>query len=1037
MLQITVKVGIKYLLLGLVLCMCILQVDAQNYFGRNKPAYKTFEYEVYQTPHYDIYHYFDNDSILNYLALSSEQWYNIHQKVFKDTFKTRNPIIFYANHLDFQQTNAIFGTIGVGTGGVTEALKNRVIMPVTESRAQTDHVLGHEMVHAFQYHSLLQGDSLSLYDVGNIPLWMVEGMAEYLSIGSVDAHTAMWMRDALLSDDFPSLSDLNNTAKYFPYRYGHSFWAFITKLYGDTIIEPLLNATARAGYNAALQKVVGEDAETVSNMWKIATKNHFWKMMPDSTDKTFGEKRIGRENSGNINIAPSISPNGEYIAFYSESEGLSVDLYLARAQNGEVIKRLTKKVRGGDIDAINFIESAGTWSPDSRKFAFVAQSKGKNKLIIVNTQNGDVISKNYLDSLQSFNNPAWHPHEDKLVLSVLHDGYSNLVLYDIKTKKHKWLTNTRYGNLQPNWSSDGKKIVFSTDQPLPQKQKLSANQKKYTYNIGIYHLETGKSHLLNLFTGANNLNPLFARNDSSIMFLSDADGFRNMYEYVLPENQIYRKTTLYRGISGITMLAPAMALARETNQLVYNYYENGKYNIYLSALDSFPNEKITALKLDNKAAYLPPVTEEYKNIVDNALSNRPPLNYQYTDSFEWKPYHPKFMLDYLGNTGGGVGVSYSQFGTGVHGGVAAIFSDITGNNVLFTSAAINGEVVDFGAQVSYMNQKHRVTWGVSGSHIPYPVGYQGRDTALTINPTTNDTTFYDVTNLYLLRIFQSGGSAFAFYPFSRTRRLEFSAGANWYFYRLDIQSYRFVNGDLEEVTRDKNVRENVPPSYAVQNFDLAFVEDNSYFGIASPLRGHRYRAQVSKNIGSIQFYSLLLDFRKYFRVSPVTFAMRGYHYGRYNLKGRKGLLNPIFIGYPWFVRGYETTAFAMANNLDDNDVSLNDLSSNRFVVTNFEVRLPFTGPQKLSVIRSKFLFTELNAFFDAGYTFKSEDFTDSELPFYNDFTPTRNETLITSAGLSLRINIFGLLVIEPYYAFPFQLVAGQSGYFGINFISGW
>ena len=122
----------------------------------------------------------------------------------------------------FSKTNAISGSVGVGTGGVTEAFKNRVILPIAMTNQQTHHVVGHELVHAFQYNMILNGDSTNLRNLGNLPLWMVEGLAEYLSIGSVDAHTAMWMRDAVLHDDFPTFKQLNNP-KYFPYRYGQMF----------------------------------------------------------------------------------------------------------------------------------------------------------------------------------------------------------------------------------------------------------------------------------------------------------------------------------------------------------------------------------------------------------------------------------------------------------------------------------------------------------------------------------------------------------------------------------------------------------------------------------------------------------------------------------------------------------------------------------------------------------------------------------------------------------------------------------------------
>ena len=198
-----------------------LTSEAQ-YFGRNKPGYRPFKFEVRQTPNFEIYHYLKNDSLLNTLSVWSETWYNMHQKTFRDTFKIKNPVIFYNSHPDFQQTNTISDLIGSGTGGVTESLKNRVIMPVAASLAQTDHTLGHELVHAFQYNLLLNRDSSKNLSIKNVPLWMIEGMAEYLSLGSVDPHTAMWMRDALLNNDFPTLKQLSGSSKYFPYRYGHS-----------------------------------------------------------------------------------------------------------------------------------------------------------------------------------------------------------------------------------------------------------------------------------------------------------------------------------------------------------------------------------------------------------------------------------------------------------------------------------------------------------------------------------------------------------------------------------------------------------------------------------------------------------------------------------------------------------------------------------------------------------------------------------------------------------------------------------------------
>ena len=66
---------------------------------------------------------------------------------------------------------------------------------------------------------------------------MMEGMAEYLSIGKKDAYTAMWMRDAYLNHDIPSVRDLTESNKYFPYRYGEAFYSFIGSTYGPTTVD--------------------------------------------------------------------------------------------------------------------------------------------------------------------------------------------------------------------------------------------------------------------------------------------------------------------------------------------------------------------------------------------------------------------------------------------------------------------------------------------------------------------------------------------------------------------------------------------------------------------------------------------------------------------------------------------------------------------------------------------------------------------------------------------------------------------------------
>jgi hypothetical protein len=285
---VTILVG---LLFAVISFLAPQQASAQE-FGQNKVRYKNLDFKVFRTPHFEIYYYIDNEKLIKRFAQETELWYTLHQQVFRDTFRKANPIIIYADHPDFQQTTAIDGEIGVGTGGVTEGLKNRIVMPFMETNQTTRHVIGHEMVHAFQYHSLLDGDETQFSEIGNLPLWMIEGMAEYLSLGKKDAYTAMWMRDAYLNKDIPSIKDLTESNKYFPYRYGEAFWSFIGSTYGDTVIVPFFKNTARYGLDYGIRRTFGYNEKTLSSLWKTSIENAYKPLLKDSLQMPPGEKII-------------------------------------------------------------------------------------------------------------------------------------------------------------------------------------------------------------------------------------------------------------------------------------------------------------------------------------------------------------------------------------------------------------------------------------------------------------------------------------------------------------------------------------------------------------------------------------------------------------------------------------------------------------------------------------------------------------------------------------------------------------------------
>jgi len=1011
-------------IITVLLGMLLLTVNAAyaQYFGQNKPHYEIFDFEVYETPTFDIYHYLKNKDRLNELAQQCEHWHHLHQEVLKDTFQTKNPVIFYNDHADFQQTNTISGAVGVGTGGVTEAFKNRVIMPLAMSNEQTHHVLGHEMVHAFQYNMILRGDSTSIKNLKNLPLWLVEGLAEYMSIGRVDAHTAMWMRDAVMNDDVPTIKQLNNYAKYFPYRYGQAFWAFLTGMYGDDIIEPFFVATAKYGLNPAAKLILGVDQKTLSGMWQSALKTYYDPMLGDKKEKTFGKVLFDKNNSGKLNISPVLSPNGTYVIFLSERDVFSTDLYLAKARDGKVIRKVASTAKSGHIDDFSYIESAGTWSPDSKKFAFVAFKKGKNILVINEVETGKTLEEIEIPNVPAFTNPTWSPDRKHIVVAGLVDGQIDLFSYNLKTEKVTQLTNDKYSEMQPSFSLDGSQLLFATDELS---MKRGRTNGKWTFNIATLDMATKTTKHTDVFAGANNLNPVFDH-EGNVLFLSNRDGFRNIYKYDTTSEKVYQQTAFLAGVSGITQFAPALTASQKKDRVLYSHFSKNGYRIFYANSEKLMNKEVDANDVDFTAATLPVIGLGKKDIVSKQLNALDELEPLALNQFNTKEYKPQFKLDYIGGgTGVGVGNSFGRTNTGLAGGVDMLFSDILGNNSLYGGLSLNGEIYDFGGTLAYVNKKNKVYWGGSLSHVPFRTGsvfYAGQETLSTGDGTGILT---EKIQLNLQRIFEDKASVFAQLPISKSLRAEAGTSFSRYSFRQDrYDNYYDAFGRLVFQERE-NV--DAPDGFNSYRVNAALVGDNSRFGLASPMQGHRFRIGVEQFVGAWNFTSTTVDLRKYHWMRPVSLGFRLLHYGRYG-KGANNFPS-LYAGDPTMVRGYSFNTF---DRFREYGFDLNQVTGSKMLVSNFEIRLPFTGPESLALIKSKFLFSELALFVDGGLAWNQ--FT--EFGSGNSETPNVLRPIpIFSAGVSARVNVFNALILEPYLAFPIQQNA--RAVFGVNIVPGW
>lgn len=1007
---------------------------AAQYFGRNKVQYDDFEFSILKTPHFDFHYYPVETEAVEDAARMGERWYERFARAFQHEFERPKPVILYADHPDFQQTNTLSGFIGEGTGGVTESLKNRVILPMAGSYWDTDHVLGHELVHAFQYNIAQSRRGGGLQGLTALPLWLIEGMAEYMSVGRDDPLTAMWIRDAIRRDELPTIKQMTRETKFFPYRFGQALWAYIGGTYGDDAVVQIYRRSLRVGFEGAIEQVIGMPADSLSLRWKEeVAKEYLPLMVGRQAPSESGELLLAPSTgSGTQNVSPSISPDGRFMAFLSEKDLFSVDLYVADARTGKIIRKLVSANSDPHIDALRYIDSSGTWSPDGKFFAFVVTADGDNQMVIVETENGNESRRIEFPGIGAVNNPAWSPDGRWIAFSGSVGGITDLYLYDLDTDQISQLTNDKNADLQAAWSPDGKTIAFTSDRgPETDFARLTYSR----FQIAMLDVASRQVQVIPIFGNVKHINPQFGPGGKTLYFISDADGFSDVYQLGLDDGQVRRVTNLATAVSGITYISPAMSVAAQTGRMVYSVFDSLEFHVL--GLDPSPGAVVADGGPEPRLGrQLPPANPDRFSRVATYLADAETGLVQpgtYDAAEDAQEYDSGLSLDYVGQPTLGVGTD--NFGNYVGGGASAYFSDMLGNRILGVSAQAQGTFKDIGGQLFYADLSRRWNWGVGAGRIPYLMGYY--------NYGQDDTG--DFLGLYRYRIFQSSASGQVSYPFSSTQRVEFGAGITRYSYDIEVDKY-YTFGTFGPLTGEysrESLKDQTPDPLNMAQTSVAIVGDNTFFGFVSPIRGGRYRLEAEQTWGTAKFTTLIADWRRYFSPTKnMTVGMRAMHYGRYglseeeNAKDGFGLLRPLFLGYETLIRGYAYESFdgtecAATATIEDSCPAFNRLWAQRIAVANLELRVPFIGVEQYGLINFPFLPTELVLFTDAGVAW------DGQNPATLELTRSSSARVpVFSSGVAARVNILGFLILETYYAYPWQRPE-KGWHWGFNIAPGW
>ncbi|MDO9391728.1 MAG: hypothetical protein Q7U71_08145, partial [bacterium] len=458
-------------LAALLIFVPSLMKAQDGYFGKNKVNYKNFKWQKIATKNFDIYFYQGQNTLAAIAAGIAENEGEKLSRDFSHKLNARIPVLVYSSHNDFEQTNITQEILEESVGGFTTQFKNRVVVPYTGSYADFQHVLAHEMVHAYMFDLFFGGGMesvLSGQNFNQVSLWFIEGLAEYESRGW-DPESEMIIKDLAINQRLIPINELDNYGgSYLVYKEGQAVMRYIAGHYGQAKVGELLHLVrANRNVEKACQMVLGQGVEKLSEDWVKSVKKEYWPYLASKKEASDIGKQLTEheKNESYFNLSPALSPRGDKIAYISDQGGYS-GIYVISSIDGRKISHLVKGEKNSLFEAMHLAWFRGglSWSPDGSCLVFAAKSTTGDRLYIVDADNGKLIRK-YKFDLDGIYYPSWSPTDERIVFCGLKNGHSDLYLLNNLDGSIRQITSDIYDDREPAWAPDGSALVFASDRP--------------------------------------------------------------------------------------------------------------------------------------------------------------------------------------------------------------------------------------------------------------------------------------------------------------------------------------------------------------------------------------------------------------------------------------------------------------------------------------------------------------------------------------------------------------------------------------------
>ncbi|MDD8017790.1 MAG: hypothetical protein PHP42_05420 [Bacteroidota bacterium] len=821
-----------------------LPLSAQfYYFGHNKVQYTDFDWQILRTEHFDVYYYPEMKDLAEQGAFFAEEAYKQLESKFNHSLNNRVPLIFYSSHLHFEQTNTTPGFIPDGIGGFFEFLKGRVVIPADGSLPRFRHVIRHELVHVFMHSKIgrvlvdhrLPQDRMP-------PLWFTEGLAEAWST-EADDQSEMLIRDAVLNNYIVPLQNMEQIyGSFLMYKEGQYILRYIEQKYGDDKLMLLMeNFWRNSSFSEIMKATIGKNYQELDDDWLYAFKKKYYPVLAQSDYTSQVSTTLVKKG---FNSKPVFYKNGDlrevyYIANYTGYTSIYKVNLDGKTEDDLEPKLVIEGEKSDEFEAFHLFQSRMDISKDG-VLAFVTKKGESDALHLFDVKEEKIIRTLQFENLVALESPNWSADGKKIVFAANDKaGKMDLYTYDLGREELKRMTNDSYDDRDPVWMPDQKGIIFSSD--------------RTSFGMGpIYNLfkvDIASDTVSAVTYGNENFySPLFSPDGKYLTFTSNRDGAQNIWTIATKDFSSDAPSYSMKKITHFTNAAfdPCWS---DKDEILFSGFENYSFKIY---------------QLSNVSATIDSTTTTAQCAPPAVLSRWKPQSVAGDTSVKFFQYQGDYSLD----------IAQSQVSTdpvfGTYGGAAMAISDLLGNDqyyfLLYNNAQSSDEFLEsFNLAVTRISLGQRMNYATGIFH------FAGRR--------------YDLTDpdlYYYERAF--GGYFVLSYPLSKFERIE---------------------GTTSLSNSDKDLLYGLRPRKAlIFSNSISFIHDNSLWLQTGPIDGSRFLVTAAYTTdvqyGNVGYYTFIGDYRIYNRLSTRTALA-----SRFTLMFNEGKeARRFFMGGSWDLRGW-------------------------------------------------------------------------------------------------------------------------------------